>query len=259
MARMLKLLCLLCAAAAHARERPWVRRLQELSLGALRRKLQSNGVGARRKLMVAADSCNCVQLGWTLPLRYNSSDPPGTAAGSALPGSCLAGMIADCGAGGELQGAPECDLAFFDVEIQSMYINRFFPSAAFTAWLISASSQCQDVPIFTPVTTTAILVTPPQAAPLFSVESVSLFLLLYATTMGLPTTAHTVFLREHISGAQLSSFTESDFVDLVSARDRPSLQTTCWKRTLAACPRAASSIRRWTRVCTSARHSSTRR
>lgn len=211
---MLKLV-LLCAVAAHARERSWVRRLQEVNLGTLGRKLQAAGGSARRRLTVAADSCDCVQRGWMPPLMYNVSDPPGTAAGRTLPGSCLSGLLADCQAGGELQGAPECDLAQLDVQIQGMrIITRFFPSSIFTKWLISASTQCQEVPVFTPDTIGAILEAPPQAPPLFSVETVSMFLTLYATSIGLPDTAHTVFLQQHISGPQWSAFTESDYQEL---------------------------------------------
>jgi hypothetical protein len=137
------LLLVACHTATANRQRPLVRRLREFNLGALARRLQAAVGGTRRRLTVNVGSCDCVQLSsGGVPLSaimQNSTEPAGSLAQQILPGACLPGLQADCLAGGELAGAPECDLAVLDAEMRRLAVTRFFPSDAFVAWLVAAS------------------------------------------------------------------------------------------------------------------------
>lgn len=136
-------LMLAFSAVAAGHQRPWLRHLRDFNLGALARRLQGTGGGAHhRRLTVDARSCDCVQLSWrAVPglTRNATTESAGHLARQILPGSCLPGLQADCVFGGQLEGAPECDLGILDGEMLSLVVFRFFPSDALMAWLVSAS------------------------------------------------------------------------------------------------------------------------
>lgn len=171
---------------------------------------------SRRRLALSnSSSCNCVNLGWTVPFEALSGQMPrGEIARSSFGGECWAGLQTECAAGGGLHGAPECNVTTLETLLARVYTFTFWPSADFVAWLVSTAEECQPYQFFKAEPVALFLEAPVLPPMVWDPDSVASFMLIYAWVIGLPNTAYEPFIANWITGSQWASFEAADYEKL---------------------------------------------